>query len=73
MSQYAIEKKAPCRWCGVKVPKGRRAFSVNIRTFAEQASLNVSHNTDDLSPVVLLACPELLTIILVKIKLHLPI
>jgi hypothetical protein len=28
MSQYAIEKKAPCRWCGVKVPKGRRSFSV---------------------------------------------
>src|SRR5262245_39709196 len=28
MSQYAIEKKAPCRWCGVKVPKGRRSFPV---------------------------------------------
>jgi hypothetical protein len=28
MSQYAIEKKALCRWRGVKVPKGRRSFSV---------------------------------------------
>jgi len=28
MSQYSIEKKAPCRWRGVKVPKGRRSFSV---------------------------------------------
>src|SRR5262249_47445533 len=24
--QYAIKKKASCRWCGVKVPKGRRSF-----------------------------------------------
>jgi hypothetical protein len=62
MGQHAIEKMGPCRRCGVKVPKGREAFSVNIRTFAEQTRLNVSHNTDDLSPVVLLACPELLTI-----------
>jgi hypothetical protein len=26
MSQYAIEKKAPCRRRRVKVPKGRRSF-----------------------------------------------
>src|SRR5262245_50866188 len=26
MNQYAIEKKALCRWRGVEVPKGRRSF-----------------------------------------------
>jgi hypothetical protein len=26
MSQYAIEKKALCRWCGVEVPKGGGHF-----------------------------------------------
>jgi hypothetical protein len=29
MSQYAIEKKALCRWRRVKVPKGRRSFCSN--------------------------------------------